>query len=116
MILLAVGVLFAGVGISLLLREKGMSLNSDSLTPKPLASSVYVRVPEARYPHKRSISVMSLFHSRKKRVFAPNLILTIQERSKIFQERSKIFLSTEQVYQSRQPIARGKTRHSSLSV
>ena len=28
-------------------REKGTSLNSDSLAPKPLASSVYVRVPEA---------------------------------------------------------------------
>ena len=42
-------------------REKGTSLNSDSLTPKPLASSVYVRVPEAPCPHKRSISVMSLF-------------------------------------------------------
>ncbi len=63
MILLAVGVLFAGVGISLLLREKGMSLNSDSLAPKPLASSVYVRVPEARFPHQRSISVTSLFPS-----------------------------------------------------
>ena len=44
-------------------RGKGTSLNSDSLAPKPLASSVYVRVPEARCPHKRSISVMSLFPS-----------------------------------------------------
>ena len=42
-------------------REKGTSLNSDSLAPKPLASSVYVRVPEARCPHKRSMSVTSLF-------------------------------------------------------
>ena len=48
-------------------REKGTSLNSDSLTPKPLASSVYVRVPEARRPHKRSISVMSLFPSPRER-------------------------------------------------
>jgi len=44
-------------------REKGTSLNSDSLGPKPLASSVYVRVPEASCPHKRSISVTSLFPS-----------------------------------------------------
>ena len=29
---------------------KGTSLNSDSLTPKLLASSVYVRVPEAHCP------------------------------------------------------------------
>ncbi len=36
--------------------EKGTSLNSTSLTPKPLASSVYVHVPEPRSPHKRSIS------------------------------------------------------------
>ena len=44
--------------------EKGTLLNSDSLTPKPLASSVYVRVPEARSPHKRSILVTSVFPSR----------------------------------------------------
>jgi len=31
---------------------------------KPLASSVYVRVPEARCPHKWSILVMSLFPSQ----------------------------------------------------
>jgi hypothetical protein len=43
---------------------KGTSLNSASLAPKPLASSVYVRVPEAPCPHKRSISVASLFPSR----------------------------------------------------
>ena len=43
--------------------EKGTSLNSTCLTPKPLASSVYVRVPEAPSPHERSISVMSLFPS-----------------------------------------------------
>ena len=49
--------------MALKLREKGTSLNSDSLAPKPLASSVYVRVPEARCPNKRSISVMSLFPS-----------------------------------------------------
>src|SRR5271157_6369201 len=45
-------------------REKGTSLNSTCLTPKPLASSVYVHVPEAPSPHERSISVMSLFPSR----------------------------------------------------
>ena len=45
--------------------DKGSSLNSASLTLKPLASSVYVHVPEARCPHKRSISVMSLFPSRQ---------------------------------------------------
>ena len=42
---------------------KGTSLNSDSLAPKPLASSSYVRVPEAPSPHERSISMMSLFPS-----------------------------------------------------
>jgi hypothetical protein len=45
------------------LREKGSSLNSAFLTPKPLASSVYVHVPEAPSPLKRSISVMSFFSS-----------------------------------------------------
>ena len=40
-------------------REKRTSPNSTSLTPKPLASSVYVHVPEAPSPHKRSISVTS---------------------------------------------------------
>src|SRR5271157_106878 len=46
--------------------EKGTSLNSTSLTPKPkpLASSVYVHVPEAPSPHKRSIAVTSLFPFR----------------------------------------------------
>src|SRR5208337_1451270 len=44
-------------------RGKGSLLNSDSLTPKPLASSVYVHVLEAHSPLKRSISVMSLFPS-----------------------------------------------------
>ena len=44
-------------------RQKGTSLNSDSLDPKPLASSLYVRVSEARCPDKRSTSVMSLFPS-----------------------------------------------------
>jgi len=44
-------------------REKGSSLNSASLTAKPLASGVYVHVPEAASPHERSISVMSLFPS-----------------------------------------------------
>src|SRR5208337_1328041 len=43
--------------------DKGTSLNSASLAPKPLASSVYVHVPEARCPHKWSISVTSLFPS-----------------------------------------------------
>jgi hypothetical protein len=43
--------------------EKGTSLNSTCLPPKPLASSVYVRVPEAPSPHERSISMMSLFPS-----------------------------------------------------
>jgi|SRR5208282_498178 len=42
-------------------RGKGTSLNSTCLTPKPLASSVYVHVPEAPSPHERSILVMSLF-------------------------------------------------------
>ena len=42
---------------------KGTSLNSDSLAPKPLASSVYVHVPEAPSPHKRSISIASHFPS-----------------------------------------------------
>jgi len=45
-------------------REQGTSLNSDSLAPKPLTSSVYVRVPEALCPRKRSILVMSLFPSQ----------------------------------------------------
>ncbi len=44
-------------------REKGSSLNSASLTPKPLASSVYVHVPEAPSPFKRSMSVTSLLPS-----------------------------------------------------
>src|SRR5208337_1807954 len=44
-------------------RGKGTSLNSTCLTPKPLASSVYVHVPEAPSPRKRAISVMSLFPS-----------------------------------------------------
>ena len=43
-------------------RGKGTSLNGASLAPKPVASSVYVRVPEAPRPHKRSISVTSHFH------------------------------------------------------
>jgi hypothetical protein len=43
-------------------REKGSSLNSASLTPKPLASSVYVHIPGS-FPLKRSISVTSLFPS-----------------------------------------------------
>ena len=42
-------------------RGKGTSLNSTCLTPKPLASSVYVHVPEALSLRKRAISVMSLF-------------------------------------------------------
>src|SRR5271157_1680916 len=42
---------------------KRTSLNSTCLIPKPLASSVYVHVPEAPSPHERSISVMSLFPS-----------------------------------------------------
>ncbi len=42
-------------------RGQGTLLNSTSLTPKPLASSVYMHVPEAISPHKRSISVTSLF-------------------------------------------------------
>jgi len=44
--------------------RKGTSLNSYSLAPKPLASSVYVRVPEAHCPHKRPISMTSIFPSR----------------------------------------------------
>ena len=42
---------------------KGSLLNSASLTPRPLASSVYVHVLEAPSPLKRSISVTSLFPS-----------------------------------------------------
>ena len=45
------------------MREKGPSLNSASLTPKPLASSVYVHVLQAPSPLKRSILVMSPFPS-----------------------------------------------------
>ncbi len=45
-------------------REKGTWLNSALLTPKPLASSVYVHVPEATSSLKQSISVTSLFPSR----------------------------------------------------
>jgi hypothetical protein len=44
-------------------RGRGTSLNSTCLTPKPLASSVYVHVPEAPSPRKLAISVMSLFPS-----------------------------------------------------
>ena len=43
--------------------ENGTSLNSTCLTPKPLAPSVYVHVPEAPSPHERSILVTSLFPS-----------------------------------------------------
>src|SRR5271166_7193477 len=43
--------------------EKGSSLNSAFLTPKPPASSLYVPVLEAPPPRKRSISVMSPFNS-----------------------------------------------------
>ena len=42
-------------------REKGTSLKSTCLTPKPLASSGYAHVPEAPSPPERSISVMSFF-------------------------------------------------------
>src|SRR5208337_5089619 len=42
-------------------RGKGSLLNSALLTPKPPASGVYVHVPEAPSPLKRSISVMSPF-------------------------------------------------------
>jgi len=52
-------------------KAKGTSLNSASLTPKPLASSVYVHVPEAPSSVKRLISVMSLFPSL---FFPPRLI------------------------------------------
>jgi hypothetical protein len=51
-------------------RGKGSLLNSASLTPKPLASSVYVHVLEAPSPLKRSISVMSPIPS-----FFPSLVL-----------------------------------------
>jgi len=44
-------------------REKGTLLNSASLAPKPVASSVYVRVPDAPSPLTRSISVFSFFPS-----------------------------------------------------
>src|SRR5271157_1507069 len=43
-----------------LMRDKGPSLNSASLTTKPFASSVYVHVPETPSALKRSISVTSL--------------------------------------------------------
>jgi len=48
-------------------RGKGTSLNSTCLTPNPLASSVYMHVPEAPSPHELSISVMSLFPSADRR-------------------------------------------------
>ena len=57
-------------------REKGTSLNSDSLAPKPLASSVYVLDPEAHCPHKRSVSVMSLFPS-------PGLLRTLLHKPQV---------------------------------
>jgi len=44
-------------------RGRETSLNSTCLTPKPLASSVYVHVPEAPSSRKLAISVMSLFPS-----------------------------------------------------
>ena len=44
-------------------REKGSSLTSALLTPKPPASSVYVHVLEAPSPLKWSISVMCPFPS-----------------------------------------------------
>src|SRR5208337_4682786 len=51
-------------GMTLKLRgEKGSSLNSDSLAPKPLASSLYVPASEACCSHTRSIPVTSLFAS-----------------------------------------------------
>ncbi len=53
-------------------REKGTSLNSTCLTPKPLAPSVYVHVPEAPSPHERSISAISLFLSRNCRWHWPS--------------------------------------------
>ena len=43
--------------------KQGSSLNRASLTPKPLASSVYVHVLEAPPPLKRSMSVTSPFPS-----------------------------------------------------
>jgi len=48
-------------------REKGTSPNSTWLTPKPLASSVYMHAPEASSPLKRSILVMSVFPPRSER-------------------------------------------------
>ncbi len=42
-------------------RGKGTSLNSAFLTPEPLASSIYVHVPEAHSPRQRATSVASLF-------------------------------------------------------
>ncbi len=39
------------------------SLISNCLTPKPLAPSVYVHVPQVPSPHEGSISVMPLFPS-----------------------------------------------------
>ncbi len=44
-------------------KGKGTSLNSTSLTPKPLVSSVYVPVSEAIFPCEQSISVTSHFPS-----------------------------------------------------
>jgi len=49
-------------------REKGSSLNSAFLTPKPPASSVHVRVFEAPSPLKRSMSVMSPFPSANRSI------------------------------------------------
>src|SRR5271166_1925344 len=49
-------------------REKGSSLNSAFLTPKLLASSVYMHVLEAPSPLKWSISVTSLIPSPQDRL------------------------------------------------
>gem|GEM_PF-4837133 len=55
------------------------SPNSASLTPKPLASSVYVHVLEAPSPLKRSILVMSPFPSAGSPYVAQMLEKTIRE-------------------------------------
>ena len=57
------GLLTSWVSMVPLGRGKGTSMNSTCLTPKPLASNVYVHVPEAPSPRIRPISVMSLFLS-----------------------------------------------------
>jgi len=60
-------------------RGKGTSLNSTCLTPKPLASCVYVHVPEAPFPRTLAISVMSRFPSLNWKPEMPVVICGVQD-------------------------------------